>query len=144
MSDLDDKDFAIRAPYIQKILDLEADLAEVKKDRDHYRQKCDLLSQAGFEREECAERAELKALTAQGLSSRMFRMSGGPDIPWEMGRALFAGYTAFNGLCYKTVEELHERGGLGWAEVELMWTEKRRGERFKEAFNATIRGEEGK
>jgi len=39
-----------------------ADLAEVKKDRDHYRQKCDLLFQAGFENEECAERAELADL----------------------------------------------------------------------------------
>ena len=40
----------------------EAALAEVKKDRDHYRQKCDLLFQAGFENEECAERAELADL----------------------------------------------------------------------------------
>jgi len=133
-------DCGIYAEYAEgqlaKYKEREVELAEAAK------RECEMFKryQAVLDRLSKAE-AELQARATQKPSTRMFRMSGGPDVSWEMGRALFAGYTAFNGLCYKTVEELHGRGGLGWAEVQFMWTEKRKGERFKEAFYAAIRGE---
>ena len=70
-------DCGIYAEYVEgqlaKYKELEAELAEAKKDRDHYRQKCDLLSKAGFESEECVEKAEAKLAEAVKREGAQFQ-----------------------------------------------------------------------
>jgi hypothetical protein len=55
----------------------------------------------------------------------MFRMQGGPPIPWETAKVIYAAYSAL-GHSGQTLERLNERGGFGWKEVEVIFAELKR------------------
>ena len=60
------------------------------------------------------------------MNERMFPMQRGPAIPWSVAEKIYALYSAmFTG---QSLERLAERGGFGWAEVEII------GEQFKKRF----------
>ncbi len=55
---------------------------------------------------------------------RMFPMMGGPPIPWSVAELIYERYAAVHGRS-QTIERIAERGGFGWAEVEIIWKRKR-------------------
>ena len=51
-------------------------------------------------------------------------MQGGPAIPWDIAEIIYARYAELFPASARSqsLERIHERGGFGWAEVELMFS----------------------
>jgi hypothetical protein len=52
-------------------------------------------------------------------------MQRGPAIPWATAEVIYQAYSALYGTS-QSLERLHERGGFGWREVEVIFDELRR------------------
>lgn len=63
------------------------------------------------------------------MDERMFPMQNGPAIPWSVAEKIYKLYNAMHSG--QSLERLAERGGFGWAEVEII------GERFKKQYGYT-------
>ena len=59
------------------------------------------------------------------MSGRTFPMQRGPSIPWDLAEIIYEVYSAMYGTS-QSLERLAERGGFGWAEVELLWKQAQR------------------
>lgn len=52
---------------------------------------------------------------------RMFAMQHGPYIPWSLAELIYEAYAAQYGRD-QSIERMHERGGFGWHEVEVIFS----------------------
>jgi len=109
------------------------ELAEAKREIDRLNQWADSFTDAHLKERQTgdalvketlqrAEQAEARALAAEKDSGRRFPMQGGPSIPWSLAKAIYAGYSSKYGEG-QSLERLAERGGFGWAEVEIFYKE---------------------
>ncbi len=73
-------------------------------------------------------------LTHKPLSAdepRLFSMQCGPDLPWEAAQPVWEAYEILYGNS-QSMKRMNERGGFGWAEVEVIFSELY--QRDREAF----------
>ena len=78
----------------------------------------------------------LRADERREKSTRRFPMQNGPSIPWSLAELLYVGYSAQYGTD-QSLERLAQRGGFGWAEIQLWWTD-RNVRRFRSAIEAAL------
>jgi hypothetical protein len=86
-------------------------------------------------------RAAIQALQPtepQEPTEAMFRMQRGPAIPWRTAEVIYAAYSSLYGN-RQSLQRMHERGGFGWKEVEVIFDELRKRDRNKYADLTAMR-----
>jgi len=56
---------------------------------------------------------------------KKFPMQDGPDIGWDVAEEIYVRYSELFGTS-QSLERLAERGGFGWAEVQKIFSHRRR------------------